>query len=125
VLCKDAGFLQRRPFKCLIYLGRISYGLYVFHLLAIALVGQVVFIPLLGIQVNFEIRLVLSLLLTVAFAAFSYACLEQPFLKLKERFSTNRAETPKEETPPPPAAVLGFLESGLTDSGIRRGRLPL
>jgi len=90
VLRDDARLLQRQPFKSLVYLGRISYGLYVFHLLALALVGQLLVIPLLGVQVNFEIRLVLSFLLTVSFAAVSYVLLEQPFLKLKERFRGGR-----------------------------------
>ncbi len=100
VLQSDARLLRFPPFTWLVYLGRISYGLYVFHLLAISLVGQVLFIPLLGIQVNFEIRLLMSLLLTVLFAVVSYTLLEQPFLKLKERFSMNRIESEKEERVP-------------------------
>ena len=125
VLRKDASFLQRQPFKSLVYLGRISYGLYVFHVLAIALVGQLFVIPFLGIQINFEIRLVLSLLLTVAFAAFCYTWLEQPFLKLKERFSMTHTEKPNEQTDPAPSGVLGFIRGGLSGGTIRRRRLPL
>lgn len=129
VLREDARLLQRQPFKSLVYLGRISYGLYVFHLLAIALVGQLVVIPLLGIQVNFEIRLVLSLLLTMLLAFISYALLEQPFLKLKERFSMRHTETGEEEIEPSRSRVFAFLSGDF--SGLRRpprpreGGLPL
>jgi peptidoglycan/LPS O-acetylase OafA/YrhL len=91
VLHKDARFLRFAPFSWLVYLGRISYGLYVFHLLALTLMSKLLFIPVLGIQLNFERRLVLSFLLTVAFAAVSYRYLEQPFLRLKKRFTYKRA----------------------------------
>jgi peptidoglycan/LPS O-acetylase OafA/YrhL len=53
------------------YLGKISYGLYVFH----AAVIRVVPSP------------ILALPLTIAIAALSYRYLESPFLKLKDRFA--------------------------------------
>jgi peptidoglycan/LPS O-acetylase OafA/YrhL len=88
VLQTDAGRLLRlRPFSWLVYLGRISYGLYVFHLLALALVARLVVVPLLGVPFNFELRFIFSLLLTVLLAAVSYQWLERPFLKLKKRFT--------------------------------------
>lgn len=127
VLHKDARLLRFPPFTWLVYLGRISYGLYVFHLLSIALIGQVMFIPLLGMQANFEIRLVMSLLLTVLFATVSYTLLEQPFLKLKERFSVNRIEAAREEKVPVKTRIPAFLHnafSGLRHP-LRRRRLPL
>ncbi|HEU4510251.1 MAG TPA: acyltransferase [Pyrinomonadaceae bacterium] len=126
VLQRDARLLRFPPFTWLVYLGRISYGLYVFHLLAIALVGQVMFIPLLGIQVNFELRLLMSLLLTILFASVSYTLLEQPFLKFKERFSVNRIEAEREERVPLKSRLLEFLYNDF--NGLRRprrGRLPL
>jgi peptidoglycan/LPS O-acetylase OafA/YrhL len=52
------------------YLGRISYGLYVFH----AAVIRVVSSP------------ILALPLTIAIAALSYRYLESPFLRLKDQF---------------------------------------
>lgn len=82
----NAQFLCRRPLSWLVYLGRISYGLYVFHLLALALVAQVLIVNL-GILLNFELRVLLSLALTLALAAASYRWLEQPFLKLKRQYS--------------------------------------
>ena len=86
VLRSEARLLRVPPFSWLVYLGRISYGLYVFHLFALAFMAQVLVLPLLEVPVNFELRLVLSFLLTVALAAVSYKLLEQPFLRLKRRF---------------------------------------
>ena len=86
-LTTNSRFLYRPPFIWLVHLGRISYGLYVFHLLALSLMSKVLFIPVLQIQLNFERRLLFSFLLTVILAAVSYRWLEQPFLRLKKRFS--------------------------------------
>jgi peptidoglycan/LPS O-acetylase OafA/YrhL len=74
----------------LVYLGRISFGLYVFHLLAINLTDYVdsTFLGLPGwYGVRHMLHLAASLLLTIAVAAFSYRFFETPFLKLKERFA--------------------------------------
>lgn len=87
VLQSDARCLYQRPFSWFVYLGRISYGLYVFHLLAIALLPTL-FVTVFGVPPEFEYRIVLSLLLTIVFAAASYRWLEEPFLRLKKRFTT-------------------------------------
>ena len=71
------GLLSSRP---LIYLGRISYGLYVFH--SPVLVGST-----LCDWAPWFVRLPAAFGLTVAIAALSYRLLEQPFLRLKERFT--------------------------------------
>lgn len=68
------------PARLTRYLGRISFGLYVFHLLAIHVVQL------------FEPKETLSLaiaglLLTIGAAACSYRFLEEPFLRMKDRFS--------------------------------------
>ena len=68
------------------YLGKISYGLYVFHSLCLYLAAR-----LLGgyprSAVQFAVFWFLGLGLTVALAALSYKFLESPFLRLKERFT--------------------------------------
>jgi peptidoglycan/LPS O-acetylase OafA/YrhL len=68
------------------YLGKISYGLYVFHLLCLYLS-----VKIMGGYVHnfpqFVVYWCLGLALTVAMASVSYAFFESPFLRLKERFS--------------------------------------
>ena len=68
-----------RPPAILVHLGKISYGLYVYHLLGMHLAKLV-------LQGHLAIRQVLALLITILLASASYAFLEKPFLKLKKRF---------------------------------------
>jgi peptidoglycan/LPS O-acetylase OafA/YrhL len=86
------GFLSM-PLKFLpsplFYLGRISYGLYVFHGLVVEAtrgrggrVAAMVHLP--------GTLLAAQLLITIAIAALSYELLEKPFLKLKSRFELVR-----------------------------------
>lgn len=67
----------------LVWIGKRSYGLYLWHwpiyLLASALAIYVVPVALLG---------------TFCFAAVSYRYIEEPFLRLKHRFSTRRESQP-------------------------------
>lgn len=68
-----------------VYLGRISYGLYVYHVLAI----QIVFIaarhfPAMPFP-SFLLKAPLALALCILFASASYRRLEAPFLRLKRR----------------------------------------
>jgi peptidoglycan/LPS O-acetylase OafA/YrhL len=63
----------------LVYLGRISYGLYVFHVAAI-----VVIMPL---SLPWLVRLPLTFGLTLLAASLSYRFFELPFLRLKKRFT--------------------------------------
>lgn len=67
----------------LAYLGKISYGLYVFHVMALELGKRLS--DRLGVHGG--LRTVSALLLTIALAMLSYRWLERPFLLLKERFS--------------------------------------
>jgi peptidoglycan/LPS O-acetylase OafA/YrhL len=70
----------------LVYLGKISYGLYVYHVLALSLVGRA-----LGGKAGTPLRFLVfwwgALLLTIALASASYRWLETPFLRLKEKFA--------------------------------------
>ncbi len=70
--------------RCCIYLGRISYGLYVYHLVALEVVSRLPSRPPV-------ITLALAMALTVTLAAISYRLLELPFLRLKERFALVRS----------------------------------
>jgi len=64
-----------------VYLGKISYGLYVFHTTAMALVASW----------WWPWRLPAAFALTLAFAAVSHRFLERPFLRLKARFTHVRS----------------------------------
>jgi peptidoglycan/LPS O-acetylase OafA/YrhL len=73
--------LASRP---LVYLGRISYGLYVCHQVGLLVAARV--FPDHGSSAKgWAGHFVLGLLVTVGLAAASYAWLEKPFLRLKER----------------------------------------
>jgi peptidoglycan/LPS O-acetylase OafA/YrhL len=63
----------------MIYLGRISYGLYVFHVFSISVANHLQFGGL-G-------SLLMALAITILLAAISYRWLEQPFLRLKVRYT--------------------------------------
>jgi peptidoglycan/LPS O-acetylase OafA/YrhL len=64
-----------------IYLGRISYGLYVFHLLCYEIVS--LFVP----RMDAFGVMALTMLLTLCLASLSYRFLEMPFLRIKRRFT--------------------------------------
>jgi len=72
----------------LTYLGRISYGLYVYHAAGLLLAGHL-------FHTNsvkaFGAYALTGFALTVCFSAVSYRWLETPFLKLKERFAVVRS----------------------------------
>ena len=63
-------------------LGRVSYGLYLWHLLAFVGVGRFV-----DPSVPAVPRLLLALALSAAATAISYRVVEQPALRLKKRFA--------------------------------------
>ncbi len=73
------------------YLGKISYGLYMYHTLCIAislyLVKEFSNYSLNGLTGN-AIVYVLTMILTIIFSAISYQYFEKPFIKLKHKYST-------------------------------------
>ena len=75
----------------IVYFGRISYGLYVFHELGIQVARRLIatdrangLVETVGL---FVIQFVISFGFTLGLASCSYAFLEKPFLRLKERFT--------------------------------------
>ncbi len=75
-----------KPAKALVYLGRISYGLYVFHVLGLTISDRIVTDQTASLA-RYALRVFVALALTVTMAAISYRWLETPFLKLKQRFT--------------------------------------
>jgi peptidoglycan/LPS O-acetylase OafA/YrhL len=70
----------------LVYLGRISYGLYVFHRLGIR-IGFAVLGGIATRSSGFVVFWLFSLLTTIGMASLSYFILERPFLRLKSRYA--------------------------------------
>jgi len=90
------GLLSR---KSVVWLGKISYGLYVYHLMAIVAVGWAIMwfdgfgFPGLAWG-KWLAYLAISLALVVGVSAISYACLERPFLRLKAKFELVPSRAP-------------------------------
>lgn len=85
------GFLyfpaERVP-QLIVYLGKISYGLYVFHGFAMHAYGY-----FLGSRYQHSGEIVINFMVTVALASLSYRFLEKPCLRLKERFELVKTRT--------------------------------
>jgi peptidoglycan/LPS O-acetylase OafA/YrhL len=77
--------ISTRPHGVLLYLGKISYGLYVYHPLGNLLSSKI--IPVHTGFVQLALRPTVAFAITIVLAATSYAVLETPFLKLKKRFA--------------------------------------
>jgi peptidoglycan/LPS O-acetylase OafA/YrhL len=80
-------FIKWGKFKMLNYLGKISYGLYMYHGLVLTIITIAGLSAFKGYFFNCLITLA-AFLLTVAISAISYKYFEYPFLKLKKRFYT-------------------------------------
>jgi peptidoglycan/LPS O-acetylase OafA/YrhL len=78
----EHSFFKASTSRALVYLGKISYGLYVYHIIAISLVFY--FLAEIGIHSKFLIT-ILSFGLTVLMAHLSYKYIEQKILRLKDR----------------------------------------
>ena len=95
----------------LLYLGTISYGLYIYHPLVFLCVAR--FCGWLGLGGNLGIELV-KLIASVALAALSWHHVELPILALRDRFQYGPAlrrktdAQPKRHRPPEPGAGRRF-----------------
>ena len=67
-------------------LGKVSYGLYVYHLSALRVTSTILYVR--HVPHPLEVSAPIALLLTILLAKLSYAKLESPFLRLKRRFET-------------------------------------
>ena len=72
--------------RVLVYLGRISYGLYVFHVLGLLISDHVVSDQTANLW-RYSLRVGVALAATLVMAAISFRWLEAPFLSLKQRFT--------------------------------------
>lgn len=97
IFCGFLGMPRRYLSEKIVYLGKISYGLYVFHALAIACSWKTVAslnlhpasalgMVMVGARLIFV--QILAMAITILLAMGSYQYLERPFLKVKERFTT-------------------------------------
>lgn len=86
------GTTQLAGARALIYLGKISFGLYVFHFAMLNIWGNVLGRLAPGLQQasGFAFRAVFSLASTILMAAASYRYFEKPLLRFKQRFEVIR-----------------------------------
>ncbi|RYY89660.1 MAG: acyltransferase [Chitinophagaceae bacterium] len=72
--------------RWLVYLGHRSYGIYLFHIIAVVLaVRTMELLPLTGVM-RFFVLLLLAVTYATVLGSLSYRFIEEPFLRLKERF---------------------------------------
>jgi peptidoglycan/LPS O-acetylase OafA/YrhL len=87
-------FLEQRPLR---YLGRISYGLYVYHYPIVWFAGR---IADLGVEppIHKPLTALIALAGTILMASLSYSLIEHPVLNLKDRYFSLR-QPQRQETP--------------------------
>ncbi len=76
--------------KKLVYLGQISYGLYCYHCLGILCVKGLFMLSVFSVYkstaLGFVMGAIVSFVITILLAHFSYIYMEKPILRLKRRF---------------------------------------
>jgi len=77
---------SNRALSAFTYLGRISYGLYVFHILGLLISDYLVHNADTSLG-RYLFRLAIAFAIAITLAALSFRWLESPFLTLKQRFT--------------------------------------
>jgi peptidoglycan/LPS O-acetylase OafA/YrhL len=80
------------------YLGKISYGLYVFHMLGLLIVSSL--LKALPRYIELPLTVAGGFCVTLLLAATSYRFLEQPFLRMKDRFTYILSDRPARNPQP-------------------------
>ena len=86
-------FLETKPLR---YLGKISYGLYVYHLAIIWFVGRIRDVIEIQEPTAKFLTAVIGFVVSVAVASLSYFALEKPILNLKDKYFALKPSDPKE-----------------------------
>ncbi len=78
---------QALTWRPMVYIGKISYGMYLYHMLAHFLTWEILLAGIEGWNrfPKFGLRMVVFSLLTLGIASLSYFTIERPFLALKSR----------------------------------------
>jgi peptidoglycan/LPS O-acetylase OafA/YrhL len=89
----SAGLGLMLSWRPVVYCGKISFGLYVFHLIPILIVTRVLHLEdaVARTPLMWTLLFIVEFCGTLALAALSYRWLELPFLRLKERFELVRS----------------------------------
>jgi len=78
--------------KVSVFLGKISYGIYMYHWIIIMLLMKLIPYSIFKTNISFNIVIYsLAIILTICVSWVSYVSFEKYFLKLKERFTRNTA----------------------------------
>lgn len=89
-ICHHSYLHRPLEWKLFKHLGDISYGIYMWHTIVIALILKLIYFFELTSQVNLILHLS-SFIITLLVAHLSYQYFEKPFLKLKEKCSFDRS----------------------------------
>jgi peptidoglycan/LPS O-acetylase OafA/YrhL len=93
-----AGYARALSWSPLVYLGKISYGIYVYHVFIIVLVSPLL-VPY-GMSEDHNVfgRIAILLALTLAVSSLSWHWIEQPFLAWKKAMASVRKPIPVPES---------------------------
>jgi peptidoglycan/LPS O-acetylase OafA/YrhL len=98
LVIREKLFVRFLELPWLSYLGKISYGLYVYHFAIIWFTGRII-LDAFGAGLSYAqavfIQAMISFPLTVLVASLSYYFLEKPFLKWKSRLFSVRSRKPE------------------------------